>query len=43
MSFFSKLKQGLTKTKEGFSDKINSVFSVFAKVDEELFEELEQL
>ena len=43
MSFFSKLKQGLTKTKEGFSDKINSVFSAFVKVDEELFEELEEI
>ena len=42
MSFFDKLKQGLTKTKESINDKINNVFSNFRKVDEELFEELEE-
>lgn len=43
MDFFSKLKNGLSKTKEGFSEKINSVFSAFRKVDEDLFEELEEI
>jgi fused signal recognition particle receptor len=43
MDFFSKLRNGLSKTKKDFSDKINSVFSVFTKVDEELFEELEEI
>ena len=43
MGFFDRLKQGLQKTKEGFSDKVNSLFSVFTKIDEELFEELEEL
>ncbi|MBO5453808.1 MAG: signal recognition particle-docking protein FtsY [Clostridia bacterium] len=43
MSFFAKLKNGLTKTKKEFSEKINSVFSAFVKVDEELFEELEEI
>lgn len=42
MSFFDKLKQGLTKTKESINDKINNVFSNFRKVDEELLEELEE-
>ena len=42
MSFFEKLKQGLTKTKESINDKINNVFSNFRKVDEELLEELEE-
>ena len=42
MGFFDKLKQGLTKTKESISDKINNVFSNFRKVDEELLEELEE-
>ena len=42
MGFFDKLKQGLTKTKESINDKINSVFSNFRKVDEELLEELEE-
>jgi len=43
MGFFDRLKQGLQKTKEGFSDKVNSLFSVFTKIDEDLFEELEEL
>ncbi len=43
MGFFDKLKQGLTKTKEGFSNRINDVFSAFVKIDEELFEELEEI
>ena len=42
MGFFSKLKQGLSKTKESFDEKINSVFKNFRKVDEELLEELEE-
>ncbi|MFR5682808.1 MAG: signal recognition particle-docking protein FtsY [Clostridia bacterium] len=42
MGFFEKLKQGLSKTKESFNDKINDVFSAFRKVDEELLEELEE-
>lgn len=42
MGFFDKLKQGLSKTKNSFDDKINNVFSVFRKVDEELLEELEE-
>ena len=42
MSFFEKLKQGLTKTKEAITGKVNEVFSNFRKVDEELLEELEE-
>ena len=42
MSFFDKLKQGLTNTKNNINDKINGVFSSFRKVDEELLEELEE-
>lgn len=42
MGFFDKLKQGLTKTKASFDEKINNVFSTFRKVDEELLEELEE-
>ena len=41
MGFFDKLKQGLTKTKDSFDEKINNVFSNFRKVDEDLLEELE--
>ena len=42
MGFFNKLKEGLSKTKDSFNDKINSVFSNFRKVDEDLLEELEE-
>ena len=42
MGFFDKLKQGLAKTRESFSDKVNDVFSNFRKVDEALLEELEE-
>lgn len=42
MGFFDKLKQGLSKTKSSFEEKINNVFSNFRKVDEDLLEELEE-
>lgn len=42
MSFFDRLKQGLEKTKEAITGKVNEVFSNFRKVDEELLEELEE-
>lgn len=43
MGFFNKLKEGLSKTKNSFNDKINHVFSNFRKVDENLLEELEEV
>ncbi len=43
MGFFDKLKQGLGKTRNSLNEKINSVFSNFRKVDEELLEELEEI
>ncbi len=43
MGFFSKLKEGLSKTKSSFNEKMNNVFSNFRKVDEELLEELEEV
>lgn len=42
MGFFDKLKAGLTKTRESIAEQVNNVFSVFVKVDEELFENLEE-
>ena len=42
MGFFDKLKLGLTKTRESLSEQFNNVFSNFVKVDEELFENLEE-
>lgn len=43
MAFFSKFKDALTKTRESLSDKLNSLVSAFKSVDEEFFEELEEL
>ncbi len=42
MAFFSKLRESLGKTKNSINEKLESVISVFKKVDEELFEELEE-
>lgn len=43
MGFFDKLKSGLGKTRDSLNEKINSAFSTFRKVDEELLEELEEI
>ncbi len=40
--FFSRLKEGLTKTRDALNDKVDSVLKVFKKVDEDLYEELEE-
>ncbi|HYF83124.1 MAG TPA: signal recognition particle-docking protein FtsY [Clostridia bacterium] len=42
-SFFTRLKDGLFKTRKNITDKINDVLSNFKSVDEELFEELEEI
>ena len=43
VSLFSRLKQGLTKAKQGITDKIDDVLKSYTKVDEELLEELEEI
>ena len=43
MGLFSKIKEGLKKTRTGIFGKINSVLNSFTKIDEELFEELEEI
>ena len=43
MGFFDKLKKGLFKTKNAIVDKIDNLFKSFRKVDEDLFDELEEL
>ena len=43
MSFFQKLKQGLLKTKNAFFGKIDAIFNSFVRIDEDFFEELEEL
>ncbi len=42
MGFFSKIAQGLTKTRDRLTGAIDSVISSFTKIDDELFEELEE-
>ncbi len=42
MGFFEKLKQGLAKTSKNISSRIDSVLAAFGKIDEDLFEELEE-
>lgn len=41
--FFSKLKEGLTKTRENIVHGIDSVFNGFSSIDEEFYEELEEI
>jgi fused signal recognition particle receptor len=43
MGFFNKLKEGLTKTRQGFVDKIDSLANRHKSYSEDLFEELEEL
>ncbi len=43
MGFFDKLKEGLQKTRKSITEKIDQVLVSFGKVDEELFEELEEI
>lgn len=43
MSFFEKLKQGLRKTKDAFLSKIDDVLKHFVRIDEDFFEELEEV
>ncbi len=43
MGFFDKIKEGLKKTRDSISNSISSMLHSFTKIDEELFEELEEL
>lgn len=43
MGFFAKISAGLRRTRESLGNAVNSVLSGFRKVDEELFEELEEV
>ena len=42
MGIFSKIAQGLRKTKDSFIGGLQKVFNSFTKIDEELFEQLEE-
>lgn len=41
--FFSRLKEGLTKTRNNIVHGIDSVFGGFSKIDEDFYEELEEI
>ena len=43
MGLFSKLKDGLSKTRKAVISQIDTMLSSFSKIDDELFEELEEL
>ncbi len=43
MGLFSKIKEGLKKTRKAVMGQIESMLRSFTKIDEELFEELEEL
>lgn len=43
MGFFDKLKEGLKKTRDSISTKIDEVLVSFGVIDDELFEELEEI
>lgn len=42
-SFFSRLTQGLVKTKKDITDKIDNLINNYGEIDEDLFEELEEI
>ena len=39
---FARLREGLGKTRDSFNEKIDSVFQVFSKIDDDLYDELEE-
>ena len=43
MAFFERLKQGLEKTRKGIVERIDSVSKVFKRIDEDLFDEIEEI
>jgi len=43
MGFFNKMKESLSRTRESINEKFEAVINTFRSVDEELFEELEEV
>ncbi|SFC73128.1 signal recognition particle-docking protein FtsY [Clostridium uliginosum] len=42
-NLLNKLKEGLTKTRDGLTDKINEALNIAIAIDEDLYEELEEI
>lgn len=40
--FFSRLKEGLTKTRNQFNEQFNNLFSGFSQIDDDFYDELEE-
>ncbi len=43
MGFFDRLKQGLTRTRSGIVENLNNVFAAYEEIDDEFFEDLEEV
>ena len=43
VSLFERLKQGLSKAKQGITDRVDQVLKSYTKVDEDLIEEIEEI
>ncbi len=43
VGFFSRLKKGLSKTRNGFVNQVENLFSRFTSINDELYEELEEI
>jgi len=41
--FFDKLKKGLTKTRDEFTDKISDMLKLYVTIDDDLYDELEEI
>ncbi|MDF2843269.1 MAG: ftsY, partial [Herbinix sp.] len=41
--FFSKLVQGLSKTRNSIANGIDAIFSGFSSIDDDFYEELEEV
>ena len=43
MGLFEKLKQGLSKTRDSLGKAVDGVLSTFTRIDDDLFDELEEV
>ncbi|SDZ02248.1 fused signal recognition particle receptor [Proteiniborus ethanoligenes] len=43
IGFFNRLKNGLSKTRKGITEKVDIILKSYKKIDEELFEDLEEV
>lgn len=41
--FFSKIREGLSKTKENFTDQLNNILHLYTKIDDDFLDEIEEI